>query len=271
MAHQDDFEFNAGGFFAMLRKKYGRGAELKILATSRGASGHHVMGMEETFRRREQEARKSASLIGASYECLKCLDGAHVHGQVMTDINVLGGIWNAVRDFEPDYIFCPPVISDPLAGIHIDHYNTAWAVRMLAYQFAVPNAYPTLGGPVKKRVISPAIFNVYDPYANEKGYDIALDISDVFDKKLAMALCHESQIFEWLPWVGGQKPPAKKSYKGELRKRHSRMNANTGLPDDTPREIFVMTKWGRAITKADIGKLFSGADAVYSDTCKDLA
>ena len=48
MAHQDDFEFNAGGFFAMLRKKYGRGAELKILATSRGASGHHVMGMEET-------------------------------------------------------------------------------------------------------------------------------------------------------------------------------------------------------------------------------
>lgn len=269
MAHQDDFEFNAGGLFAMLRKKYGREAELKILATSRGASGHHVMGPEETFRRREKEAQKSASLIGASYECLKCLDGSHVKGQVMIDVNVLGGIWNAVRDFEPDYIFCPPVISDPLAGIHIDHYNTAWAVRMLAYQFAVPNAYPTLNGPVKKKVILPAILNVYDPYAMQKDCDIALDISGVFEDKIAMALCHESQIFEWLPWVGGQKAPTKKTYKGVLRKRHTAMNQNLGLPDDLPREIFVITKWGRTVNKTDIRKLFPGESA-FSRTVSEL-
>ena len=114
MAHQDDFEFTAGGLFALLRKRYGEQIRLKILATTRGASGHHEMSLEDTFRRRDAEARRSAAVIGAEYECLTGLDGAHLPGQVFIDHNTLGGLWNAIRAFEPDFIFCPPVIEDPL-------------------------------------------------------------------------------------------------------------------------------------------------------------
>lgn len=63
MAHQDDLEFNAGGTFALLRATWGEDVDLHILATTRGASGHHQMGSEETFRRRDAEARSSAALI----------------------------------------------------------------------------------------------------------------------------------------------------------------------------------------------------------------
>lgn len=108
MAHQDDFEMTVGGTFALLRERYENSICIKILTTSRGASGHMDVSTEETFVRRDKEARKSASIIGAEYECLKQLDGSHVEMQVFINHNLLGGLWNAIRDFEPDVIFCPP-------------------------------------------------------------------------------------------------------------------------------------------------------------------
>ena len=166
MAHQDDFEFSAGGTFALLRKRYKEKLKIKILALSRGASGHHLAGLDETFRRREKEAQKSASLIDAEYECMTCLDGSHIPAQVFLDRNVLGGLWNVIRKFKPDCIFCPLVISDPLAGIYIDHFNTACAVRMMAYQLLVPHAYSTIGGEPELYRKMPLIINIDDFYAD---------------------------------------------------------------------------------------------------------
>lgn len=256
MAHQDDFEFNAGGLFALLRSHYGSRAEFKIMATTKGAAGHHNMDPEQTFQRRAAEAKKSAEIIKASYECLRCLDGNHLPGQVFIDQNFLGGLWNGVRAFEPDFIFCPPVISDPLAGIHIDHYNTAMAVRMVAYQLTVPHAYPTMFRQLKLRVTYPVIINVDDPYAGETGYDLALDISRVYPVKLKMALCHESQIFEWLPWNSGEKNPiSRKEFTERFRKRHSLINTRYGNDDDVPREYFRLTQWGRKIKNEELKKM----------------
>ena len=257
MAHQDDFEFNAGGHFARLRHYYGNAVSLKVLTTNRGASGHHQMDLEATYRRREAEARKSAALIGAEYDCLTCLDGSHLPGSVFIDQNMLGGLWNAIRDFEPDFIFCPPVISDPLAGIHIDHFNTAWAVRMVAYQLTVPHAYPTMGGVPKDRVPYPVIINVDDVYACENGYDSAVDIADVYEEKVAMALCHESQIYEWLPWNGGSEEFITESeYRMRFRKRHTLVNQRYGLDDSRPREYFKFTQWGKRVDEAARSKIF---------------
>lgn len=243
MAHQDDFEFNAGGLFALLRKKHGAHFQFKILATTRGASGHHEMSLDETFQRRDREARASAALIGAEYECLTGLDGKHLSGNIWLDQNTLGGLWNIVRDFEPDFIFCPPVVNNPLAGIHIDHYNTACAVRMIAYQLAVPHAYPTLNGSIKKTRCTPVIINVDDVYACENGYDYAVDISDVYPIKEKMALCHESQIFEWLPWVSARSTPTPQEFCANFRARHSVTNKRYGQADDAPREYFRLTSW----------------------------
>ncbi len=245
MAHQDDFEFNSGGAFALLRKHHSDKVKIKILTTNQGASGHHEMPPEETCRVRELEARASAAMIGAEYECLKCLDGKPLPGQVFIDHNFLGGLWNAIRNFEPDYIFCPSVVSDPLAGIHIDHYNTAWGVRYVAYHLSVPYAYPTMTGPVKKKLINPVIINVDDVYACERGFDAWCDVSKVFELKQQMTMCHSSQIFEWLPWVKGNEPPTEAKVKEDFAIRHWNTNERYDFNDEVPREYFRFTQWGK--------------------------
>lgn len=256
-AHQDDFEFECGGLLALLKERYGNDLKIKILATTRGASGHHKLSLEETFQRRKTEAEKSAALIGAEYECLRCLDGNHLPGQVIIDRNFLGGLWNAVRSFEPDYIFCPPVTTDPLAGIHIDHYNTAWAVRMVAYQLGVPNAYPAMSEILSPRISSPVIINVDDDYGNEKKYDFAVDISGVYETKIKMALCHASQVFEWLPWINGrEKVISEEEFKHDFRERHASVNLRFGQDDSVPREYFLITRWGKIADSKDVSIIF---------------
>lgn len=256
MAHQDDFEFCVGGTFALLRKKYGDKVKIKILTLSRGASGHHLMGLEETFRRRGKEAQNSVALIGAEYECMRCLDGSHIPAQVFVNRNVLGGLWNAIRNFKPDYIFCPPVISDPLAGIHIDHFNTACAVRMVAYQLIVPHAYPTIDGETELYRKMPLIINVDDSYANTGSAHIANDVSEVYELKKKMLLCHESQVFEWLPWSKGKNTISSEEFDEDLLLRHQKTNTNHGIKDDIPREFFTFTNWGRSVEQKDIDTLF---------------
>jgi LmbE family N-acetylglucosaminyl deacetylase len=262
MAHQDDFEFTAGGTFAKLRKIHGPKVQLKILATTRGASGHHQMTLEQTFRRREQEALKSAAVTGAEYDCLTCLDGSHLPGQVFIDRNFLGGLWNEIRDFDPDIIFCPPVTTDPLAGIHIDHYNTAWAVRMVAYQLTVPHAYQTMNATVKTRIKNPVIVNVDDSYACDNKYDLAIDISDVYDAKVKMSLCHESQVFEWLPWNfdGSEKKFTKEQFIENFKKRHRAINSRYGNDDSIPREYFQLTRWGKTVSKSELENMLFNTD-----------
>lgn len=255
MAHQDDFEFTAGGLFAHLRQKYGADVELKIIVTNRGASGHHQMGLEETFRRREQEAANSAKLIGADYACLTGLDGNHLPGLVFIDNNTLGGLWNAIRYFEPDFIFCPPVVTDPLAGIHMDHYNTAWAIRMIAYQLSVPHAYPTMNGAMKLRVPTPIIINVDDSYAGEGGFDFSIDLTDdIYEHKIKMALCHQSQVFEWLPWNfnGVETTITEAEFRESFRNRHSTINKRYANDDRVPREYFRMTRWGKIASPEEV-------------------
>ena len=256
MAHQDDFEFNAAGSFAILRETLGDGVEFKIVTTTRGASGHHELSREDTYRRRVAESRASAELLGADYECLTLLDGALLPGQVFVDRNLLGGLWNAIRAFEPDVIFCPPVISDPLAGVHIDHINTAHAVRLVAYQIVVPNAFPILKGPRKGFVPSPLIINVDDPYARETGYDVRQDITDTYDIKTRMALCHASQIFEWLPWTRQAPTPTKDQWLDQFRQRHLDMNRRYNHDGDVMSEYFRITRWGRSPRDGELERLF---------------
>ena len=182
MAHQDDFEFEAAGLFAMLRKHYGNDVELKVLTTSRGASGHHIYDTDATALMRDGEARASAALVGAEYENLKQLDGSHINMQVFCDRNMLGGLWNAIRAFAPHYIIAPPVAVNPLAGIHIDHQHTAEAVRLVAYQLGVPNAYPTMNAPRVTRFKPPVVLVNIDGYAQDVIWHFRVCVDEVKEK-----------------------------------------------------------------------------------------
>jgi len=267
MAHQDDFEFTAGGLFALFCQKYGNNLKIKILATSRGASGHMDMSPDETFLRRNKEAEKSAALIGGEYECLSQLDGSYIEGQVLIDRNMLGGLWNSIRDFEADVVFCPPLASSPLAGIHIDHYNTAQAVRVIACQLNVPHAYPTMSGAIKKKFNKPMIFNVDDDFIETKHYHLCCDISPVYDIKAKMAACHQSQILEWLPFVSGyESPKSINEWKqNNFKQWHETVNGWHGKNDNKPREYFVVTSWGRHVSIEDIEFLFPKGTELHPD------
>jgi len=254
MAHQDDFEFEAAGLFLMLRKHYGNDVELKILTTSTGVSGHHIMGCDETIRVREAEAIASANVVGAEYENLRQLDGTHIAAQVFCDRNMLGGLWNAIRAWAPDYIVAPPVVTNPLAGIHIDHQHTAEAVRLVAYQLGVPNAYPTMYQPRVQAFPVPTILNCPDAYCKEAMWHFGVDCNEVKEGKISMLLKHKSQVCEWLPFVnnlnntdpdlGGGADWDEAEWRSNLDKRVNAVNKRHGFDDEIFREYFAVTRWG---------------------------
>lgn len=253
MAHQDDFEFEAAGLFLRLREYYGDNVELKVLTTSTGLSGHHVMDTDQTIRVREAEAIASADVVGAEYENLRQLDGSHIPAQVFCDRNMLGGLWNAIRAFAPDYIIAPPVVTNPLAGIHIDHQHTAEAVRLVAYQLGVPNAYPTINAPRQTRFPVPAILTCPDAYCKEALWHFGVDCNNVREKKISMLLKHKSQICEWLPFVNSlnNTDPAlaaaewdENVWRSNLDCRVNAVNKRHGFDDAVFREYFAVTRWG---------------------------
>ena len=238
----------------MLRKHYGSDVDLKILTTSTGVSGHHILGPDETIRRREAEAIASADVVGAEYENLRQLDGTHVAAQVFCDRNLLGGLWNAIRAWAPDYIIAPPVVTNPLAGIHIDHQHTAEAVRLVAYQLGVPNAYPTMYAPRVQSFPVPAILNCPDAYCKEALWHFGVDCNEVKEGKISMLLKHQSQVCEWLPFVnnlnntdpdlGSGEAWSEADWRNNLNSRVQGVNKRHGFDDQIFREYFAVTRWG---------------------------
>src|SRR4030095_16666522 len=110
--------------------------------------------------------------------------------------DLLAAIWKTIRDFEPDYIFCPPLPLDTLAGIHNDHVTVADAVPRGAYMSNVPPAftpeYPadeTKSQPCKV----PVIINAYDAYMfGANSFDLAVDVEEAFPVISEMTWCHQS-------------------------------------------------------------------------------
>jgi LmbE family N-acetylglucosaminyl deacetylase len=251
-AHFDDFEFTAGGTFELWRRKLGGELRAKILVCTDGKAGHHFRTRDETARVRLEEQAASARVGQYEFELLRLPGGqAPREACLRVTVDFLAALWKAVRDFEPDYLFCPPLPSDPLAGVHVDHIAVAEAVRQVAYMINVPHAftpeYPadeTRPAPCK----TPVIMNVYDGYMfGANSYDLAVDVEPAFDTICEMTWCHQSQIVEWLPWVGRHNltPPASASeWRTALRRRFERKNRELSLPPGRAVEVFTVTAWG---------------------------
>jgi LmbE family N-acetylglucosaminyl deacetylase len=251
-AHFDDFEFVAAGTFEAWRRKLGQDLKAKVIVCTDGKAGHHFRTREETGRIRLQEQQESARIGGYEFESLKLPNGQSPREaclQVTPDL--LASLWKAIREFEPDYLFCPPLAADPLAGVHVDHIAVAQAVRQVAYMINVPHAftpeYPadeTRPQPCKV----PVILNVYDGYmAGANALDIAVDIEEAFPKVCEMSWCHQSQIVEWLPWVGRHDMAPPKSladWSAALRKRFETRQRKLGVESPRLFEFFNVTAWG---------------------------
>lgn len=251
-AHFDDYEFTAGGTFELWRRALGSDLRARVLVCTDGKAGHHFRTREETGRIRLEEQAASARIGRYEFELLQLPDGQPPREACLqVTPPLLAAIWKAIRDFEPDYIFCPPLANDPLAGIHNDHETIAEAVRRVAYMINVPHAftpeYPadeTQSAPCKV----PVIINVYDGYMfGANAYDFAIDVEDAFPLIAEMTWCHQSQVAEWLPWVGrhNMAPPKNLTeWTATLRARFERKNRELGISGNRAVEVFRVTAWG---------------------------
>ena len=251
-AHFDDYEFTASGTFEMWRRALGNDLEMKVLVCTDGEAGHQFRTRPETGRLRLAEQAASARAGGYQFEMLRLPDGRVPREACMrVGSDLMAAMWKAIRDFEPDYLFCPPLPLDPLAGIHVDHVAVAEAVRSVAYMINVPHAYTpeypcdeTTSVPCKV----PVIVAVYDGYMfGENSHDLAVDVELAFELVAQMSWCHQSQIAEWLPWVGRHEmatPRSFEEWKVTLRARFDRKNRELGINSRHAVEVFTVTAWG---------------------------
>jgi LmbE family N-acetylglucosaminyl deacetylase len=258
-AHFDDYEFTAAGTFELWRRALGDRFSAKVLVCTDGKAGHHARTREETGRLRLEEQAASARIGGYEFELLRLPNGEPPRESVLVTHELLAALWKAIRDYEPDYLFCPPLGADPLAGLHTDHQTVAEAVRRVAYMINVPHAftpeYPADETQSQPCTV-PVIVNVYDGYMfGANAFDLAIDVEPAFDAIAEMTWCHQSQILEWLPWVGRHAmatPSSLDDWKAMLRARFERTNRELGIASPHATEFFRITAWGAVPTLAQL-------------------
>ena len=155
------------------------------------------------------------------------------------------------------------------------------AVRKVAYLINVPHAfspeYPSEEHAEPQPVKVPVILTLHDSYmAGENAFDLAVDVEDAFDAICEMTWCHQSQIAEWIPWVGRHEmevPQSKEDWRKTLRKRFVKRNREMGLPFERIHEFFTVTAWGEVPTEPQLSKDFPNLNRAFSrldDLCVRL-
>lgn len=255
-AHFDDFEFVSAGLFEMQRRTLSGDLQATVLVCTDGKAGHHFRTREDTMEMRVAEQRASAAIGEYEFRMLRYPNGA-VPREACLQLStpLLAALWKEIREFEPDYLFCPPYPTDPLAGVHIDHVAIAEAIRKVAYMINVPHAF-TPEFPANetdsKPCRTPAILNVYDAYmTGANGFDLAMDVEEAYPELCRMAWCHQSQISEWLPWIDRHELPTPRSFEewsDILRNKLLQRNRELGVKSDRVHEFFTVTAWGTVPT-----------------------
>ena len=271
-AHFDDFEFVASGLFEVWRRKLGDELRARVMVCTDGKAGHHFRTREETGRVRLAEQKAAARVGKFEFEPLLLPDGNPPREACLQVTPALmAGLWKAIRNFEPDYLFCPPIPNDPLAGLHVDHVAVAEAIRKTAYMINVPHAFTpefpadeTKSQPCK----TPVILNLHDAYmAGENAFDLAVDVEEAFEVMAEEAFCHQSQIAEWIPWVGRHDmapPQTMEEWRAILRRRYLKRNREMGIESNRVFEFFTVTAWGEVPKLEDLLRDFPHVVAEFS-------
>ncbi|MCH2174738.1 MAG: PIG-L family deacetylase [Lentisphaeria bacterium] len=252
-AHYNDFELSGLGSFLSFRKKHGPNCHIKAIICTNGEAGHNLMTRSETGLVRYREQEEAAKIGHFDFELLRYPnDEVPREGTLMADHLLCAALWKAIRDYKPDYLFCPGLINNPVLGIHPDHQVIAKSIRKIAYMIQVPLAY-SLEYPneqiEKVPIRLPVIINFVDTYQiSHCECDLGIDISEVVDIVISASYCHKSQICEWLPWIGqhiDEPPKSLEDWKNIYLKRMKTIGRQMGYSKKQIIEGFILTSWGR--------------------------
>ncbi|MEX1238752.1 MAG: PIG-L family deacetylase [Cyclobacteriaceae bacterium] len=187
-AHPDDCDQDGGGTAILFAKM---GHAVKFVSVTNGDAGHHEIGGGMLADRRLSEAKEAGKRFGVTYDVLPNHDG-----ELVPSLDVRLQVIRKIREWNADVVIAPRP-----NDYHPDHRYTGILVQDAAYMVGVPNVASDTP-PLKK---NPVFLYFQDHFQRPNPFraDVAIDITSVFDQKVHALDAHESQFYEWLPWIGG--------------------------------------------------------------------
>jgi LmbE family N-acetylglucosaminyl deacetylase len=201
-AHPDDCDIKSGGTAALFAKM---GHAVKFVSVTNGDAGHQNEGGGMLAKRRKAETEEVARRLNITYDVLDNHDG-----ELLPNLPIRLDIIRKIRDWNADVVIAPRA-----NDYHPDHRYTGLLVQDAAYMVGVPNVAADTP-PLRK---NPVFLYYQDHFKKPNPFqpDIVIDITEVFDQKIHALDAHESQFYEWLPWIGGylEQVPEDKSKRKE--------------------------------------------------------
>ncbi len=186
-AHPDDVDFGAAGSVATWVKA---GVEVAYCIVTNGDAGgsDRSVSRTEMARIRQEEQRAAAAELGVSNVSFL----GYPDGRLTPSIQLRRDVSRAVRQFRPDRLVCqsPERNWDRIGASHPDHLAAGEASVCAAYPDARnPFAHPELLQEGLEPFSVRELWLMAAPRPN-----LAVDITDTFDRKVAALRRHESQL-----------------------------------------------------------------------------
>ena len=201
-AHPDDCDEDGGGTAALFAQM---GYAVKFVSVTNGDAGHQTLKGAELAKRRFGETQEAGKRLGVTYDVLDNHDGL-----LMPTLDVRLEIIKKIREWNADVVIAPRP-----NDYHPDHRYTGVLVQDAAYMVSVPDIAPDV--PALKK--NPVFLYYQDHFQRPNPFrpDIAVDITSVYDKKISALDAHESQMYEWLPWIGHYSAQVPKDKNGRIK------------------------------------------------------
>jgi N-acetylglucosamine malate deacetylase 1 len=185
-AHPDDCELEAGGTAARWAKL---GYKVKFVSVTNGDIGHHQLAGAPLARRRTDEVKKCAQILGIDTEVLDIHDG-----ELLPTLENRRTITRLIREWKADAVIAPRP-----NDYHPDHRYTGILVQDAAFMVIVPSFCPDV--PALRK--NPVFLYTEDDFKKPNPFvpDVVVPIDPVIDLKVACVDALGSQFYEWNPWL----------------------------------------------------------------------
>lgn len=185
-AHPDDCELEVGGTAALWAKQ---GAKVKFVSVTNGDIGHHEIAGGPLARRRTEEVKKCAEILGIETEVLDIHDG-----ELLPTLENRRTLTRLIREWKADL-----VISHRPNDYHPDHRYTGILVQDAAFMVIVPSFCPDV--PALRK--NPVFMYTEDDFQKPNPFepDVVVPIDGALEQKTAAIDALASQFYEWNPWL----------------------------------------------------------------------
>jgi len=218
-----------------------RGSQIGILCLTDGSAGHQSLDRVTLARRRSGEAQAAATKIDAELTIWDVADG-ELEPSLANRLRLI----RAIRAFAPDLL-----ITHRLQDYHPDHRATAELVQDACYLLRVPNVAPE----APALAADPVVLAAADFFTRPVPFqaDVVLGIDAEFEDVLDLLHCHESQVYEWLPFISdtplvGDRRTWLRQFYGQRPMALARRHA----PSFTYAEAFEISEYGRRMSGEEI-------------------